>query len=184
MNSFTDRPGVGNLGRMSDTVVIRPALPDELEACRAIYEREVREGTASFEIEPPDLEEIRRRHAAVLGIGSVWLVAELPDGIGGYAYAGAYRPRPAYRHTLENSVYVARWARRRGLGQLLLERLILETASCGFREMVAIIGDSDNRASIELHRLCGFRYVGTLEKVGHKFGRWLDTVLMQRTLAG
>jgi phosphinothricin acetyltransferase len=168
---------------MNETVTLRAATEADLEACRAIYELEVREGTASFEIEPPDLDEMRRRHAAVVALGSVWLVAELGDGIGGYAYAGAYRPRPAYRHTLENSVYVARWARRRGLGQLLLERLIVETASRGFREMLAIIGDSANLASIELHATCGFRPVGTLEKVGYKFDRWLDTVLMQRPLA-
>jgi phosphinothricin acetyltransferase len=168
---------------MNESVILRHAAEADLEACRAIYALEVREGTASFELEPPDLDEIRRRHAAVLEMGSVWLVAELDDGIGGYAYAGAYRPRPAYRHTVENSVYVARWARRRGLGRLMLERLVLETASRGFREMLAIIGDSANRASIDLHATCGFRPVGTLENVGFKFGRWLDTVLMQRALA-
>ena len=168
---------------MNDSVTLRAAINADLEACRAIYELEVREGTASFEIEPPDLDEMRRRHAAVEALGSVWLVAELGDRIGGYAYAGGYRPRPAYRYTLENSVYVARWARRRGLGQLLLERLVVETASRGFREMLAIIGDSANVASIELHATCGFRPVGTLEKVGYKFDRWLDTVLMQRPLA-
>ncbi len=168
---------------MNDSVTLRAATAADLEACRAIYALEVREGTASFELEPPDLDEIVRRHAAVVALGSVWLVAELDEGIAGYAYAGAYRPRPAYRHTLENSVYVARWARRRGLGHLLLERLVIETASRGFREMLAIIGDSANRASIELHATCGFRPVGTLANVGYKFDRWLDTVLMQRPLA-
>lgn len=168
---------------MPAAIHLRHATAADLDACRAIYALEVAEGTASFELEPPDLEEIRRRHAAVVAAGSVWLVAELDAGIGGYAYAGAYRPRRAYRHTLENSVYVARWARGQGLGRLLLDRLVLETASLGFREMVAVIGDSANTASIGLHAACGFRPVGTLENVGFKFGRWLDTVLMQRGLA-
>ena len=168
---------------MPATPRLRHATPADLDACRAIYALEVAEGTASFELEPPDLAEIRRRHAAVVAAGSVWLVAELDGGIGGYAYAGAYRPRPAYRHTLENSVYVARDARGHGLGRLLLDRLVLETAAKGFREMVAVIGDSANAASIGLHAACGFRHVGTLENVGFKFGRWLDTVLMQRGLA-
>jgi L-amino acid N-acyltransferase YncA len=162
---------------------LRHATTADLDACRAIYAPEVLEGTASFELEPPDLAEIARRHEAVLAVGSVWLVAESDGQIAGYAYAGAYRQRPAYRHTLEDSVYVARWARRQGLGRLLLERLVLETASRGFREMVGIIGDSANTASIALHLECGFHQVGTLERVGWKFGRWLDTVLTQRRLA-
>jgi L-amino acid N-acyltransferase YncA len=164
--------------------VIRDAEEEDLEACRAIYALEVLEGTASFELEPPDLEELRRRHAAVLALGSVWLVAELDGEVLGYAYAGTYRPRPAYRHTLESTVYVARAARGRGLGRMLLERLIAEAAARGFRQMVAIIGDSANVASIELHRRCGFRHVGTLEAVGFKHGRWLDTVIMQYPLGG
>ena len=168
---------------MSEAVVLRPAMEADLDGCRAIYALEVAEGTASFELDGPDLGEMRRRHAAVTALGSVWLVAELADGIGGFAYAGAYRPRPAYRHTLENSVYVARRARGRGLGQMLLQRLIDETTERGFREMIAIIGDSGNHASIRLHERCGFARVGTLEQVGYKFGRWLDTVLMQRHLA-
>ncbi len=163
---------------------LRHATTADLDACRAIYAPEVLEGTASFELAPPDLAEIVRRHEAVLAIGSVWLVAECDGAIAGYAYAGAYRPRPAYRHTLEDSVYVVRWARGHGLGRLLLERLILETASRGFREMIGIIGDSANTASIALHLGCGFRHVGTLERVGWKFDRWLDTVLTQRRLTG
>jgi phosphinothricin acetyltransferase len=162
--------------------VIRHAEDEDLDACRAIYALEVLEGTASFELEPPDLEEMRRRHAAVLALGSVWLVVEIDGEVQGYAYAGTYRPRPAYRHTLESTVYVARAARGHGIGRLLLDRLVAETAARGFRQMVAIIGDSANLASIALHRSSGFRYVGTLEGVGHKLGRWLDTVLMQRPL--
>lgn len=165
------------------TVTLRHADVADLDACRAIYATEVLEGTASFELEPPDLTEIARRHHAVLATGSVWLVAASAGEIAGYAYATAYRPRPAYRHTLEDSVYVARWARGQGVGRRLLERLILETARRGFRELIAIIGDSANTASIALHGSCGFHPVGTLERVGWKFDRWLDTVLMQRRLA-
>jgi L-amino acid N-acyltransferase YncA len=164
-------------------VVIRHATPGDLDACRDIYALEVLEGTASFELEPPDLEEMRRRHEAVMAIGSAWLVAETEGEVAAFAYAGAYRARPAYRFTLEDSVYVARWARGQGLGRLLLDRLVVETASRGFREMIGIIGDSANTASIALHLACGFRHVGTLEKVGRKFDRWLDTVLTQRELA-
>jgi phosphinothricin acetyltransferase len=163
--------------------VIRDALDADLEACRAIYALEVLEGTASFELEPPDLTEMRRRHGAVLALGSVWLIADLDGAVGGYGYAATYRSRPAYRHTLESTVYVARVARGLGIGRRLLERLVAETTARGFRQMVAIIGDSGNSASIALHRACGFRHVGTLEGVGHKLGRWLDTVLMQRPLA-
>lgn len=166
---------------------IRPLIRDagaaDLEACRAIYAPEVLHGTASFELEPPGLEEMRRRHAAVLALGAPWLVAELDGEVLGYAYAGSYRPRPAYRHTVESTVYIAAGARGRGLGRMLLERLIAEAAARGFREMVAIIGDSANHASIALHRCCGFRHVGTLGGVGRKHGRWLDTVIMQRALA-
>jgi phosphinothricin acetyltransferase len=164
--------------------LIRDATDADLEACRAIYALEVLEGTASFEIEPPDLAELRRRHAAVLALGSVWLVAERDGAVLGYAHAGRYRPRPAYRHTLESTVYVAREARGRGVGRLLLDRLVAATTARGFRQMVAIIGDSANAASIRLHHAAGFRHVGTLEGVGRKHGRWLDTVLMQRPLGG
>lgn len=165
-------------------VAIRHATPADLDACLAIYAPEVLEGTASFELEPPDLAEMRHRFDAVVGINSAWLVAEAEGEVAGYAYAGGYRARPAYRFTLEDSVYVARWARGQGLGRLLLDRLVLETASRGFRELIGIIGDSANTASIGLHLTCGFRHIGTLQKVGRKFDRWLDTVLTQRSLAG
>jgi phosphinothricin acetyltransferase len=122
------------------------------------------------------------RFAAIEAAGLPYLVAELDGRIAGYAYAGPYRPRPAYRHTVEDSVYVARFARRRGVGKALLDAVIEGAAARDMRQMVAIIGDSAHVASIQLHERAGFRLVGTLENVGWKFGRWLDTVIMQRGL--
>ena len=161
---------------------LRPAEPSDLPHVLAIYATEVRHGTASFELEPPDLDELARRHAKVRDLGLPWLVADGPGGIGGFAYATSYRERPAYRFTVEDSVYVAEWARGIGLGRALLEAVIAAAGSAGARQMVAIIGDSANLGSIGLHRACGFAEVGVLRDVGRKFDRWLDTVLMQRTL--
>ena len=161
---------------------LRPAMPADLPQVLAIYAAEVRHGTASFELEPPDLVELTRRHGRVAQLGLPWLVAELPDGIGGFAYATSYRDRPAYRFTVEDSVYVADWARGRGLGRALLEAVIAAARAAGARQMVAVIGDSANHGSIGLHRACGFAEVGVLRDVGRKFDRWLDTVLMQRGL--
>jgi phosphinothricin acetyltransferase len=123
----------------------------------------------------------RRREALIAG-GFPYLVAEEADEVLGYAYAGPYRARPAYRFTVEDSVYIAADAQRRGLGRLLLERLIVEGEARGYRQMIAVIGDSAQHASIALHAALGFRLIGTLQAVGFKFGRWLDTVLMQRPL--
>jgi phosphinothricin acetyltransferase len=142
----------------------------------------VRYGTASFEIEPPDEAEMARRYEALRADGYPYLTAEQDGTLAGYAYAGPYRPRPAYRWTIESSVYVAPHAQRRGVGRALLQQLILESESCGFRQMIAVIGDSANDASIQLHRAAGFRMIGTLDNVGYKFDRWLDSVLMQRPL--
>lgn len=154
-----------------------------MASVQLIYAREVNEGSVSFELEAPDLEEIRRRFAALRDGGFPYLAATLAGGrLAGYAYAGPYRPRPAYRFTVENSVYVADWARRRGVASRLLAALIDACEQREFRQMIAIIGDSANAASVELHRKAGFRVVGTLESVGYKFGRWLDTVIMQRSL--
>lgn len=163
-------------------LIIRNCTRADLGAVQAIYAQEVLEGTASFETEPPDLAEIRARFDAVKDRGLPYLVAEVDGRVAGYAYAGPYRTRPAYRFTVENSVYVARWARRRGLGLALLEALIAASTAAGMRQMVAIIGDSAHLASIRAHERAGFRMVGTLENVGLKFGRWLDTVIMQRPL--
>lgn len=163
-------------------VTLRRACEDDLGAIRAIYAREVIEGTASFELEPPDEAEMARRFAAVAAQGLPWLAAETDGRLAGYATAGTYRPRPAYRWSVESSIYVARFARRAGIGRLLLGQLVAACAEAGARQMVAVIGDSANVPSVRLHAACGFRHVGTLEKVGFKHGRWLDTVLMQRPL--
>ena len=167
---------------MSSKPAVRSCTPGDLAAVREIYALEVREGTASFELEPPSLAEMSARFAAIEAAGLPYLVAELDGQIAGYAYAGPYRPRPAYRYTVEDSVYVARWARRQGVGQALLDAIIERATVHGVRQMVAIIGDSAHTASIELHARAGFRLVGTLAHVGWKFGRWLDTVIMQRPL--
>jgi phosphinothricin acetyltransferase len=161
---------------------IRLAQPRDIAAITGIYAAAVRCGTASFEIDPPDEKEIRRRYEALRAGGYPFLVAELGGAIMGYAYAGPYRARPAYRWSVESSVYIAPQFQRRGLGRALLERLIIDAEANGFRQMIAVIGDSANAASIELHRAAGFRMVGTFDNVGFKFGRWLDTVLMQRPL--
>ena len=162
--------------------IIRPATGNDIAAIAAIYARHVRDGTASFEIEPPSEEEMRRRHAALLARGYPYLAAEAGGEVLGYAYAGPYRPRLAYRDTVENSVYLRPEAAGRGLGTRLLDALIAACATRGFRQMVAVVGDSANLASIRLHERLGFRPVGVLRSVGYKHGRWLDTVLLQRAL--
>ena len=161
-------------------LVIRAATEADIGAITAIYAHAVRFGTASFEIEPPDETEMARRLGNLAGFP--YLIAELDGRVRGYAYAGPYRMRVAYRYTLEDSIYIAPEFHRRGIGRVLLGRLITQSAERGFRQMVAVIGDSAQVASIALHRAAGFRMVGTLEAVGHKFDRWLDTVLMQRPI--
>ena len=163
-------------------IPIRPALAADVSAITRIYADAVTHGTASFELTPPDEAEMARRQQALLDGGYVYLVAELDGVLAGYAYAGAYRPRPAYRFSVEDSIYVAPKAHRRGVGRALLAALITESARRGFRQMVAVIGDSAQASSIELHRAAGFRMIGAIESVGFKHGRWLDTVLMQRAL--
>ena len=162
---------------------VRSVVAADLPAIQAIYAREVLTRTATFELEPPDVDEMARRVEAVRAAGLPWLVAEIEGAVAGYAYAGPYRARPAYRLTVENSVYVDDAFLRRGVGRALLAELIRICTELGRREMVAIIGDSANAASIGLHATAGFRHVGTLTGVGHKFGCWLDTVIMQRPLA-
>ncbi len=162
---------------------IRSVAAADLPAVQAIYAREVLTRTATFELEPPGVEEMGQRVEAVRSGGLPWLVAEIEGAVAGYAYAGPYRTRPAYRLTVENSVYVDDAFLRRGVGRALLDELIRLCTGLGRREMVAVIGDSANAASIGLHAAAGFRHVGTLSGVGHKLGRWLDTVIMQRPLA-
>ncbi len=162
---------------------VRPASLADVGAIQAIYAHHVLHGLASFEVDPPSPDEMRRRFEASTRAGYAYLVAEDDGGVVlGYAYASAYRTRPAYRHTVEDSVYVAAQAIGRGIGRQLLLRLIADSEALGYRQMLAVIGDSANAASIGLHRACGFAQVGTLRSVGFKFGRWVDSVLMQRAL--
>ena len=161
---------------------IRPAALGDIPAVTRIYAHAVETGTASFELTPPDETEMTRRMSKLLDGGFPYLVAEMDGALVGYAYAGPYRERPAYRFTLEDSIYIAPDAQGRGIGRALLPVLVDESTKCGFRQMIAVIGDSEQTASITLHARCGFYYVGTFPHVGFKFGRWLDTVLMQRAL--
>lgn len=164
-------------------IVIRAAVVADMAAVAAIYADEVIGGTATFEIEPPDEGEMWRRHGVVTAAGHPWIVAETGGRIAGYAYASAFRARPAFRYTVENSVYVASTARGAGIGRRLLARLVEACAALGFRQMVAVIGDSPRQAaSIRLHSALGFEMAGRLPDVGWKQGQWLDTVLMQRPL--
>jgi len=162
--------------------VIRPAAAADVGAIARIYAHAVRFGTASFELEPPDEAEMALRQHALVEAGYPYLVAEIDSAVFGYAYAGPYRHRPAYRWSVESSIYVAPEAHRRGVGRALLDALIADAERRGFRQMIAVIGDAAQVPSIALHRAAGFRLIGTLEAVGFKHGRWLDTVVMQRPL--
>lgn len=161
---------------------IRPAGPADLAAITAIYDYAVRTGTATFEIDPPDLAEMTRRFKALSGGGFPYLVAISEDLVAGYAYAGPYRSRPAYRFTVENSIYLDPGRQGQRIGTRLMQELIARCEAGGFRQMIAVIGDSTNAASISLHRRAGFDMIGTHPQVGFKFGRWLDIVTMQRAL--
>jgi len=163
--------------------IVRPAAAADIPAITRIYAHAVRHGTASFELDPPDEAEMLRRQRALLDGGHPYIVAARDGIILGYAYAGPFRPRPAYRFSVEDSVYVAPEAHRQGIGRVLLDALIGRCTELGFRQMIAVIGDSTlQAASIGLHTAAGFRMVGTLDAVGYKFGRWLDSVYMQRAL--
>jgi L-amino acid N-acyltransferase YncA len=162
--------------------VIRSATLADIPAITAIYAHAVTCGTATFEIEPPGEPEMIDRFRALSSGGFPYLAAEREGTIRGYAYAGPYRARIAYRYTVENSIYVAPDSQRQGVGRALMDTLIAKAGSLGFRQMIAVIGDSAQVASIALHRAAGFEMVGTFTAVGFKFGRWLDTVLMQRPL--
>jgi len=161
---------------------IRPATAADLPAITEIYEHAVRYGTATFELVPPDLAEMTRRFNVLMDGGFPYLAASVEGDVIGYAYAGPYRPRPAYRFTVENSVYLKPSTHRRGIGLQLMQRLIPDCEARGFRQMIAVIGDSANAGSIGLHTRCGFQMIGTHANVGLKFGRWLDTVKMQLAL--
>ena len=162
--------------------LIRDVADGDMAAIQDIYAHHVLEGLASFEEEPPDEAEMTRRRDALLADGYPYRVAVLDGLVKGYAYASDFRPRPAYRHTVENSVYVDVGTQRQGVGRRLLKNLIERCTELGYRQMIAVIGDSANEASISLHADLGFEKAGRLSSTGFKFGRWVDTVIMQRPL--
>jgi L-amino acid N-acyltransferase YncA len=162
---------------------VRSSVPADSPAIVDIYSHYVVESTATFETTPPTVEEIEHRRESILSLGLPHLVATQNGTVVGYAYANIYRPRPAYRFTIEDSIYVAPASVGKGCGRLLLSALVSHCQIGPWQQMVAVIGDSANHPSIKLHRAFGFRHVGTLESVGYKLGRWIDTVLMQRSLA-
>lgn len=166
----------------SADILIRDVAAADMAEIQAIYVHHVLHGLASWEETPPDLAEMTARKDAIVTDGYPYLVAETDGRIAGYAYASKYRPRPAYRHTVENSVYVANDTHRRGIGRALLDALIERCTEQGFRRMVAIIGDSGNAPSIKLHERLGFLPVGIIPACGFKHGQWLDQVIMQRPL--
>jgi phosphinothricin acetyltransferase len=163
-------------------VAIRPTVADDLHAIAEIYAHHVRTGVATFELTPPDRAEWQRRFDAVLARELPFLTATLDDEVAGYAYCGPWKARPAYRHTVEDSVYLAPRAVGFGVGGLLLDELLSHCASAGIRQVIAVIVDSDGVASLALHRNRGFVDAGRLTAVGYKHGRWLDTLLLQRSL--
>jgi L-amino acid N-acyltransferase YncA len=167
---------------MTSDISIRPAEPGDIAAITRIYAHAVTYGTASFELEAPNDTEMARRQQGLLAKRFPYIVAERAGAVVGYAYAGPYRDRHAYDWCVEDSIYIAPQFHRQGIGRLLLTRLIVESEALGFRQMLGVIGDSTNTASIAVHAACGFRMIGNFQSIGFKHGRWLDTVLMQRTL--
>jgi L-amino acid N-acyltransferase YncA len=165
-----------------DVPIIRPSRDDDIVAIAAIYGHHVLHGVASFEEVPPPVEEMARRRAAIIERGLPYLVAEADGRVLGYCYAGQFRPRVAYRFTLEDSIYIDAAATGRGIGRALLTPLLTRCAELGYRQMVAVIGGRETVASIRLHEALGFAHIGVLPAVGFKFGRWVDSVLMQRAL--
>jgi phosphinothricin acetyltransferase len=164
------------------TPLIRDSLDGDLPSIQAIYAHHVLHGTGSFEIDPPSLQEMAQRRSDVLRNGFPYLVAEVDGRVAGYAYVNFFRLRPAYRNTVENSIYMDESLRGRGIGQLLLRALLARCEQMDCRQVLAVIGDSANTGSIALHARCGFRFAGTLRSSGWKFERWLDTVIMQKDL--
>jgi len=163
-------------------ITIRGAGPGDIPAITRIYAHAVEHGTASFELEPPDEAEMARRQEALLTKNYPYLVAERAGIVTGFAYAGPYRDRRAYDWCVEDSIYIAPEFHRQGIGRLLLTRLVTESEALGFRQMIGVIGDTANTASVAVHAAAGFHLIGTFQSIGYKHGRWLDTVLMQRAL--
>lgn len=174
-------------GKRGVAIRVRDSRDGDLPRIHAIYSHHVLTGLGSFEEVPPDLAEMTRRRADILAKGLPYLVAEtgdpaIPGGIAGYAYVGPFRPRSAYRYSVEDSIYIAAEAQRRGAGRLLLDELVQRCTALGYRQMVAVIGDSANQGSIGVHEAAGFKKVAHLPAIGLKFGRWVDSVMMQRPL--
>lgn len=169
------RPAAGDL-------LIRPCVEGDIEAIQAIYAHYVETNLATFELEPPTAAQMHERRDAILRGGYPYLVAQRNGEVAGYAYGSAWRARPAYRHTVEDSIYVAPGMRQAGVGGALLRELIRECEQRGFRQMLAVVGNSANTGSLRVHEAQGFARIGTLGCVGYKFGQWVDTVLMQREL--
>jgi phosphinothricin acetyltransferase len=163
-------------------LAIRPSTAADLAAVTRIYTQAVAQGTGTFELEPPDEAEMSRRRDDVLAKGLPWLVAASGSEVLGFAYANHFRPRPAYRFCLEDSIYLDPVASGQGIGRLLLAELMAQCEARGARQMLAVIGDSANAGSIGVHRACGFEPAGLFKAAGWKFDRWLDVVLMQRSL--
>jgi phosphinothricin acetyltransferase len=166
----------------SPSLLIRPSTDADLAAIQAIYAHAVEHGTGTFELTPPSPADMAARRADVLGKGLPWLVAERHGQVLGYAYANHFRPRPAYRYCLEDSIYLHPDAQGKGVGTALLAELVGRCEAAGARQMLAVIGDSQNLGSIGVHRRLGFEHTGVLKSSGWKFNRWLDVVLMQRAL--
>ncbi|MEN9760548.1 MAG: phosphinothricin acetyltransferase [Pseudomonadota bacterium] len=164
------------------TILVRDSLEADIDSIQAIYAHHVLTGTASFELDPPDGAEMARRRADVLANGFPYLVAVRGEQVLGYAYVNYFRTRPAYRFSVENSIYVREGLRRQGVGRALLTALVTRCEANGVRQILAVIGDSANTGSIGLHAACGFRFAGVLRASGWKFDRWIDTVLMQLEL--
>jgi L-amino acid N-acyltransferase YncA len=166
----------------SGSILVRDAREADTASIQKIYAHSVLNGVATFEEVPPTLEDMCSRREIIQGAGLPYLVAELQGDIVGYVYATVYRPRPAYRHTVEDSVYVAEEFQSKGVGRALLSTLIERCEAGDWRQMIAVIGGGHNMGSIALHSRLGFQQVGTLKAVGFKLGQWVDTVLMQRAL--
>lgn len=163
-------------------IKIRDVKDKDLRTIQSIYTEQVLHGVSSWEEIPPDLAEMTKRRDGIVGAGYPYRVAVRGDEVIGYSYASAYRPRPGYRFTVENSIYISESARRSGCGKLLLADLIEICTAQGYRQMIAVIGDSNNAMSIDFHLKMGFKHAGTIKAIGYKFGRWLDSVLMQLPL--
>jgi L-amino acid N-acyltransferase YncA len=167
---------------MTPPVLIRTSQDDDIDAIATFYRESVATGTASWEYDPPSVAEMARRRHAVIAGGFPYLVAECDGRVIGYCYASTYRARIGYRFVVEDSVYVAPDMQGRGVGKTLLMAVIAECEKLGFRQMIAVIGDSENVGSIALHERCGFQHAGRFNGIGFKFGRWLDSVQMIRAL--